>query len=111
MSFHCGLNHLGDGHFFIIVSTKCIKELNLKLGELVPFVLEIDSDPLGMPMPEVMQVIFEQNDTIKANFDALTIGQKRSVMASIAKIKSIDLQIARVPELIYKVTLPRIKKA
>lgn len=30
INFRCGLNHLGDGNFFIIVAGKCLEQLNKK---------------------------------------------------------------------------------
>ena len=37
ISYRCGLNHLGDGNFYVIVAGKYLKELNKKLGEEVNY--------------------------------------------------------------------------
>lgn len=37
LSFPCGLNHLGDGNFFIILSTKNLKLINKATGDRLEF--------------------------------------------------------------------------
>lgn len=33
VNFRCGLNHLGDGDFYVIVAGKYLKKLNKSLGQ------------------------------------------------------------------------------
>lgn len=111
LTFQCGLNHLGDGNFFIILSGKNLQAVNKKLGDTICFELNEDPNPLGVDMPEVLEAVLEQDDTVKANFESLTLGQKRSVIFALNKIKDIDKQILNAPKLIVAVTKPRHKKA
>jgi hypothetical protein len=109
LTFQCGLNHLGDGNFFIILSTKNVEKVNKKLGDIIHFELNEDPNPLGVEMPEVLEAVLEQDENIKAMYDSLTLGKKRSVIFALQKIKHIDKQIENVPKLIKNVSKPRKK--
>ena len=93
ISYSCGLNHLGDGNFFIIVSTKLLKKLGLQLGDQVEFIISQDPNPLGVEVPEVLEVLLEQDPDAKSIYDRLTDGKKRSLIFSIQKLKNIDRQV------------------
>ncbi len=93
LSFRCGLNHLGDGNFFIIVATKYLEKLEKVLGDTVRYKIEKDPDQLGVEMPEVLTVFLSQEAEYKAVFDKLTNGKKRSLIYIIVKIKDIDKQV------------------
>lgn len=43
LRLQCGLNHLGDGNFFIIISTRNLKQLNKKTGEEI--LVQLEEDP------------------------------------------------------------------
>lgn len=110
ISFQCGLNHLGDGNFFIIISTKNLKLIERQLGEIIPFELMEDPNPLGIDLPETLEVLLEQDIELKNKFDKLTDGKKRSIIVQISKIKDIDKQISRTMELINNPQLQRHKR-
>lgn len=95
VSFQCGLNHLGDGNFFIILSTKNLKTIDKTLGDLINFEINIDPNPLGVDIPEVLLALLEQDETKKAKFEGLTLGKQRSIIHSVIKIKDIDKQIQK----------------
>ena len=110
VTFQCGLNHLGDGNFFIILSTKNLHTVNRKLGDKIHYELNEDPNPLGVEMPEVLEAILEQDENIKATFDSLTLGKKRNVIHQINKIKDIDKQVQKTIKLINDSTKPRPKR-
>lgn len=110
LTFQCGLNHLGDGNFFIILSTKNLKQIDKQFGDRVYFELKEDPNPLGVDMPEVLEAVLEQDRDLKVIFDGLTLGKKRNVIHSINKIKSIDLQIQKTIQIINDSTKPRPKR-
>lgn len=109
LSFQCGLNHLGDGNFFIILSTKNLETVGKKLGEKIKFELTIDPNPLGVDIPEVLQSIIEQDQRLKEKFEKLTLGKQRNLIYQMNKIKNIDLQIKKSIELINNADKPRPK--
>lgn len=95
VSFSCGLNHLGDGNFFIIVATKHLKKLGKELNDKVNFEIYEDPNPLGVEVPEVLTVLLSQEPELKTKYDAITDGKKRSLIYSINKIKDIDTQVQK----------------
>ena len=95
VSFSCGLNHLGDGNFFIIVATRVLKKLKKTLGDSVSFTIEEDPNPLGVEIPEALQVLLAQDEWARGFFEKITDGKKRSLIYSIQKIKDVDKQIEK----------------
>jgi hypothetical protein len=91
LSFQSGLNHLGDGNYFIILSTKNLATVGKRLGEKIKFELTIDPNPLGVDIPEVLQSIIEQDQSLKEKFEELTLCKQRNLIHQMNKIKNIDL--------------------
>lgn len=96
VSFSCGLNHFGDGNFFIIVATRHLKSLGKGLGDPVSFEIFEDPDPLGVKVPEVLQVLIDQDEGLKVIYDKLTDGKKRSLIYSIKSVKDVDKQVQKI---------------
>jgi hypothetical protein len=94
------INHLGDGNFFIILSTKNLETVGKQLGDKIKFELTIDPNPLGVDIPEVLESIIEHDKDLKEKFEKLTLGKQRNVIHQMNKIKNIDLQIKKTLELI-----------
>jgi hypothetical protein len=102
VSYRCGLNHLGDGNFYIIVAGKYLDKLGKELGEEVSFKIEEDPDQLGVEVPEVLTAFLEQDSESKAIYDKLTDGKKRSLIYSFNKIKDIDRQVKIIMDFLSK---------
>lgn len=107
VAFQCGLNHLGDGNFFIILSKKNLSDIGKQLGDRIRFHLEEDPNPLGVDMPEVLSVLLEQDDALKETFSKLTLGKQRSIIHQMNRIKDIDKQVAKSIDLINNANVPR----
>lgn len=110
VTVQCGLNHLGDGNFFIILGSKNLLEVNKKLGDNLFFELTEDPNPLGVDMPEVLDAVLGQDPVLQAIFERLTLGKKRNVIHSINKIKDVDKQIQKAIKVIHESVLPRPKR-
>jgi uncharacterized protein YdeI (YjbR/CyaY-like superfamily) len=95
ITLHCGLNHLRDGNFFIIVAGKHVKLLQKKAGDAVTLTLSEDPEPLGVPVPEVLEALLEQDEALKNVFDSMTDGKKRSLIFLVKDIKDIDRQVQK----------------
>jgi hypothetical protein len=95
LTFPCGLNHLGDGNFFIILSRDNLVCVQKKLGDIIHVELNEDPNPLGVDMPEVLEAVIEQDEQLKAIFESLTLGKKRNIIHQIIRIKDIDKQIQK----------------
>ena len=102
VSYRCGLNHLGDGNFYIIVAGKYLDHLKKSLDDKVDYKIEEDPDQLGVEMPEVLSVLLEQDADAKTIFEKLTDGKKRSLIYSFVKIKNIDRQVKIITEFLEK---------
>jgi Bacteriocin-protection, YdeI or OmpD-Associated len=100
ITIHCGLNHLGDGNFFIIIAGRYAQELGKNLGDSVRFSIHEDPNPLGIAMPEALEALLEQEPFLKKTFETLTDGKKRSVMVAVSKIKNVDKQIQTAMDLL-----------
>lgn len=111
ISFQCGLNHLGDGNFFIIISTKNLKVCGKQQGDKINFEIKEDPNPLGVEIPEVLQALLEQDASLKTQFDGLTMGKKRSIIHAISKIKDIDKQVSNAVKLLTQGPPPRNRKS
>lgn len=105
LSFRCGLNHLGDGNFFVIVATKHIEKLGKQPGDSVNFRIDKDPDQLGVEMPEVLEVFLAQDSESAKVFGKLTDGKKRSLIYGINKIKNIDIQVQTIIDFLQKESL------
>ncbi|MEM9884658.1 MAG: YdeI/OmpD-associated family protein [Bacteroidota bacterium] len=104
LSYQCGLNHLGDGNFYVILATAKLKSLGKQLGDEVHFQIKEDPNPLGVAIPEVLEALLEQDADAKSIFESLSDGKKRSLIFSIQKIKNIDLQVEKILAFLEKVS-------
>ncbi len=100
LAFSCGLNHFGDGNFFIILSTKKVKDLGRSVGDSIAFELRQDPNPLGVDLPEVLTILLEQDERLKQKFESLTPGKKRSLVHAVSRIKDIDKQVEKASALL-----------
>jgi Domain of unknown function (DUF1905)/Bacteriocin-protection, YdeI or OmpD-Associated len=110
LTFRCGLNHLGNGNFFIILGSKNLSTIGKKLGDQLSFELREDPDPLGVKMPEVLEALLEQDEELKSRYEKLSMGKKRHVIHTISRIKDIDKQISGATKVINEHLLPKRKK-
>ncbi len=90
--FPCALMPWGD-MFYIMVNKQRRNELGLEVGQTVDIVLEKDESKYGMPMPEELQEVLEQDPEGAQMFERLTAGKKRGIMWQISTIKDIDKRI------------------
>jgi len=95
LSYACGLNHLGDGNFFIILATKHMDTLGLQLGDPIQFEIHEDPNPLGVEVPEVLEVLLAQDEEAQAIYEAITDGKKRNLIHTMNRVKNIDLKIEK----------------
>ena len=109
-TFSCGLNHLGDGNYFIMLTKDRITTILKEQGDSIEVQLEEDTSELGVEIPEVLEILLEQDSHLQSKFSLLTPGKKRSIIFQIMKIKDLNKQVAKAMELIDTVDLYRKKK-
>ncbi|MEL7268207.1 MAG: YdeI/OmpD-associated family protein [Bacteroidota bacterium] len=93
VEIRCGLNHLGDGNYFIIMALRHLSRLEKQLGDEIEYVLKEDPDPLGVEVPEVLTVLLQQDAYLEKQYNALTDGKKRNLIFTIQKIKDFDSKV------------------
>ncbi len=82
-----------DGAYFILINRELRGKLGLEEGDEVEVSLEKDLSEHGMPMPEELQVMLDQEPAAAAVFDLLTPGKKRSLIYLVSKVKSVPSRI------------------
>lgn len=93
VTLRCGLNHLGNGDFYIMLAKRYIKEIGKEAGELISYKLALDPNPLGVEIPEVLEAFLAQDPDGQTIFEKLTDGRKRTLIFSILRIKNVDKQV------------------
>ncbi len=72
-----------------------LKKLGLKVGSPVQVNMRQDNSEFGLPMPEELSEVLEQDTLAKGYFDALTAGKKRSLIHIVIGVKNVDKRIER----------------
>ena len=91
-TFPCALMPY-DGEFTIVVNKDRRKKLGLVAGDKITVVIIADESEHGMPMPEELEEVLNQDPEGQTAFQSLTPGKRRSMMFYIGKIKDVDLRI------------------
>lgn len=92
IQLHSALMPMGEGSY-IMINKANREKLGLKEGDKVTIELEKDSSEYGMPMPESLQVMLDQDEEGSQYFHSLTPGKQRSLIYIVSKVKSLDKQI------------------
>ena len=82
-----------DGDFYIVVNKERRNRLNILAGDKVTVEIAADESEYGMPMPEELQEVMDQDPEGNTAFQKLTPGRQRSMMYYIGKLKDIDKRI------------------
>jgi hypothetical protein len=90
--FQCALMPSG-GKFYIIVNKKKRDALGIVAGDTVNVELVIDESKYGLPMPEELHEVLNQDPDGDRLFHALTAGKQRSMLYYLGNIKDVDKRI------------------
>lgn len=93
--FHCGLTSKGEGVYFIRLNAEIRKKHKLKVGDSFKIELEEDTSKYGMPMPEEMEELLNQDPEGEAIFHKLTPGKQRSLIYIALKPKSSEVRLRK----------------
>lgn len=92
-SFPAALLPDGNGNYFITLSKQRLKDYKIKPGDEVAVKIMEDTSKYGMPLPEEMEILLEQDEEGSHFFHKLTPGRQRSLLYMVGKIKSPQLRI------------------
>ena len=90
--FQCALLPSG-GDFVIIVNKVKRTRLGIADGDRISVELARDESKYGLPMPEELEEVLNQDPEADKLFHSLTAGKQRSMLYFIGKIKDIDRRI------------------
>lgn len=95
VTFQCGMVALGDGNAYITLNAARLKQLGLKKGDEIAVALEKDTTPYGMPVPEELAELLEQDAEGVTRFQKLAPGKQRYIINYVSTVKSSQLRIER----------------
>lgn len=93
--FACALMPDGQGDFFININKSLRTRLKLKEGDSVTISLTKDESEYGMPVPEELQELWQQDDEGREIFHTLTPGKQRTLIYIVANAKSSQVRLRR----------------
>ena len=99
-TFQCALIPY-EGGFFIVVNKTKRDKLKIIPGDAVIVELEPDESKYGLPMPEELREVLDQDPEGDELFHSLTAGKQRSILYFVGKIKDIDKRIQTALIFIY----------
>lgn len=95
ITYQCALIPLGNATYFINITKSLHKQLQVKIGSIIHVELKADDSAYGLPVPEELQVLFEQDMEGSEVFHSLTPGKQRTLLHIIGKPKNSDLRLKK----------------
>lgn len=92
VTYQCALMPKG-GNFFILVNKKHRDRLSIIVGDTVSVELIKDESKYGLPIPNELREVLDQDPEGDRLFHALTAGKQRTMLYYIGKWKDIDRRI------------------
>jgi hypothetical protein len=93
--FQCAIMAAGDGVYFILLNKKIRDTLKLKEGSKVNVSLEKDTSEFGMPLPEELQAVLNEDKDGNRLFLALTPGRQRNIIYAAGQVKNSEGRIQK----------------
>jgi hypothetical protein len=95
VDIQCAIMPAGEGIYFINLNKKVRDQLKLKEGSQVAVKLQRDDSEFGLPFPDELAEVLEQDKPGKDYFFKLTPGKQRNILYAVGQVKSSDLRIQR----------------
>ena len=95
LEFQCALMPAGDGVYFININKKIRDRLKLSEGTVLQVHLEKDTSEYGLPFPEELKELLDQDPEGHRLFHQLTPGKQRNLIYGVGQVKNSDLRIHR----------------
>jgi hypothetical protein len=95
LELHAALMRVKDGPYYVMVSKRNLTTLNRKENQICQLLLQPDESEYQFEMPEVLAEVLASDPEAEARFQALTDGGKRSFIALVLQVKSVDARIER----------------
>ena len=88
-----GIQSFGGGKYFSMIGKTKLNGHTYEQGQAISVVIYLDPNPLGVEIPEVVEVLLEQDEIIARVWSKLTDGRKRTICHTVHRIKNIDKQV------------------
>lgn len=95
LELHAALMRVKDGPYYVMVSKRNLSLLQKKENQTCQLLLQPDESEYQFEMPEVLAEVLASDPEAKQKFQALTDGGKRSFIALVLQVKSVDARIER----------------
>lgn len=94
-TLHVALISSKEVGYYIYLSAKILKKLNLQEGDEVAARFEADTSEHQFQVPEEWAEVLRTDPEAEEKFNSLTPGNRRSIMALITQVKSAQKQVER----------------
>lgn len=91
----CAILPAGNDTYFINLNKQVRDKLKLKEGHAVDVRLEKDESPYGLPFPEALKAVLDQDAEGNRLFHQLTPGKQRNILYAVGQVKNEDGRIRR----------------
>ncbi|MEP6646363.1 MAG: DUF1905 domain-containing protein [Saprospiraceae bacterium] len=95
LSVQCAIMPAGDGVYFININKNIRDQLKLKEGSKLSVNLEKDKSEYGLPFPEELKELLDQDKAGNTYFHQLPPGKQRNILYYVNQVKNSDLRIHR----------------
>ena len=93
LQIQAGIQSFGGGKYFSMIGKNKLDGLTYEMGQAIAVIVYLDPNPLGVEIPEVVDVLLSQDDIIQRVWNQLSDGRKRTICHKVHRIKSIDKQV------------------
>lgn len=91
----CALMPRGEGDCFIFLNQKLRKTLSLEPDDEITIRIEADTSKYGLPVPEELEVLLDQDEEGSQFFHQLTPGKQRTLIHWVGSVKNPDKRLTR----------------
>ncbi|MEO6132872.1 MAG: YdeI/OmpD-associated family protein [Saprospiraceae bacterium] len=95
VTVQCAIMAAGEGVYFININKKLRDQLKLKEGSKVSVSLEKDNSEYGLPFPEELKELMDQDRPGANYFNELPPGKQRNIIYYVNQVKNSELRIYR----------------
>lgn len=90
-----GIQSFGGGKYFSMIGKTKLNGHTYEEGQAISVIIYLDPNPLGVEIPEVVEVLLEQDEIVARVWSKLTDGRKRTICHTVHRIKNIDKQVEK----------------
>lgn len=95
VTFQIGFMALREGAAYITVNAQRLKKLGVKPGDEVHVSLVNDESEYGVPMPDELEALLQQDDEGARRFSLLSKGMQRYILNYVSSVKNPQKRIDR----------------